>query len=211
MTDSEIEAGADAPRSALLISLILNVALAVALLLAGVLAESSALIANALDSVSDAIVYAISYYAVSRSARWKTRAAQVSGVMLLVLSVGVVSEVIRKLVAGAEPMGPVMMLMSVLAGAVNVVCLRLLRGHHEGSVDLRAVWTFSVNDLFSNFGVIAAGALVAWLHQPWPDLAIGIVIAVVTAKGGIDTLRDARRTHGKDDRSSTQQPRNQTG
>ena len=195
MTDPEIDS--DTPRRALGIALLLNVALAVALLVVGVLGQSSGLIANAVDNASDAVVYGISYYAVSRSASWKVRAARLSGVMLLLLSAGVVIEVVRKLVYGAEPVGVLMVLMSLVAGGVNTACLRLLRGHRGGGIDLRAAWTFSVNDLVSNFGIVAAGILVAWLDQSWPDLAIGLVIALVAAKSGIETLRDAASTRGE--------------
>ena len=89
MTTPTIRTSSAREQRVLSIALWLNVALAAALFVAGVIADSSGLIANALDNTSDAAVYTISYYAVSRGARWKTRAARVSGVMLIALSVGV--------------------------------------------------------------------------------------------------------------------------
>lgn len=65
-------------RRALGIALLLNVGLAASLGITGVFAESSGLIANPLDNLSDTLVYAVSYYAVTQGARWKIRAAQVS-------------------------------------------------------------------------------------------------------------------------------------
>lgn len=59
---------------------------------------------------------------------------------------------------------------------------------------MRAAWTFSINDLVANVGVLVAGLLVAWLGQAWPDLVVGFAIALVAAKGGTDILMDARRT-----------------
>jgi Co/Zn/Cd efflux system component len=138
-------------------------------------------------------VYAISYYAVKRGALWKNRAAQLSGVMLLVLSAAVLADVARRFVSGAAPVSGVMMVMTIVAAAINLACLRLLRGHRQGDVNLRAAWTFSINDLIANLGVLVAGILVAWLDRPWPDLVIGLLIALVAAKGGVEILLDARR------------------
>ena len=180
-------------RRALGIALLLNVGLSASLGVAGVLADSSGLIANALDNTSDAAVYAISYYAVDRGPLWKTRAAWISGGVLLALSAAVVADVVRRFISGAEPASAVMMAMTVAAAVVNVACLRLLRGIRHGDVNLRAAWTFSINDLLSNLGVLAAGILVAWTGRSWPDLVVGLAIALVAAKGGVEILSDARR------------------
>lgn len=184
----------NATRGALRIALMLNVGLSAGLFLTGLLAESSGLLANGLDNSSDAAVYGISLFAVTRGDLWRVQAARVSGVMLLILSIGVLIEVVRRFLGGAEPVGPVIVLMSIVAATVNILSLKVLSGHRHASVDLRAAWTFSVNDLLSNFGLLIAGVLVAVLGRQWPDLAVGLAIALVAAKGGVETLLDARRT-----------------
>ena len=164
-------------------------------MVAGVVADSSGLIANALDNTSDAAVYAMSYYATTHGPRWKIRTARVSGVMLLILCAAVLADVARRFLTGAEPISGVIVVMAIGAAIVNIACLRLLRGAHGDDVSLRAAWTFSINDLLSNLGVLAAGILVAWLGRAWPDLVVGLAVALFAAKGGIEILRDARRTN----------------
>lgn len=194
----EIELGVEPKsrqeRRALFVALWLNIALAASLMAAGVFGDSSGLIANALDNASDATVYAISFYAVKRGPYWKARAAQFSGTMLLLLCAGVLVDVIRRFVLGAQPIGAIMIAMSLVAAVTNLVCLRVLRALRHDDVNLRAAWTFSVNDLLSNIGVLAAAVLVAWLGHSWPDLVVGLAIAGVAAKGGIEILSDAQRT-----------------
>lgn len=75
--ETEPDARDAAQRRTLLGVLLLNVGLAAGLLVAGLWADSSALLANALDNGSDA-VYAISYFVVARSRRWKAVAATAS-------------------------------------------------------------------------------------------------------------------------------------
>lgn len=181
-------------RHALKIALWLNAGLSAGLLAAGVMGDSSGLIANALDNASDAGVYAVSLHAVGRGPRWKTRAARLSGVMLLALSGIVLADVARRFLTGTEPVSVLIIAMSAVAAVVNVACLKLLHSSRRDDVNLRAAWTFSINDLLSNLGLMASGILVAWLGRSWPDLVIGLAIALLVAKGGFEILADARRT-----------------
>jgi cation diffusion facilitator family transporter len=180
-------------RRTLLAVLVLNGLLFVALGVGGLLADSSALLANAVDNASDAAVYLISFLAVGRSRRWKERAATASGVLLLIFAAGVLADVARRWFTGAEPFGPTMMILALVAAAVNLWCLQLLRRKRSDDVNMRAAETFSFNDFFSNGGIIVAGLLVLWLDRSWPDLVVGAVVAVVAFKGGLEILEDVRR------------------
>lgn len=179
-------------RRTLWIVLLLNAAIATGFFATGVLADSSALIANGVDNLSDMVVYALSLLALGRGKNWKTHAAGASGVMLLIFAGGIVLDVGRRYVQGSDPIGLTMMVMSAVAGAVNYVCLRLLQRLKEPDVNLRAATTFSFNDFVSNGGILIAGLMVLWLGSNWPDLVVGLATAFIAIKGGIEILRDAR-------------------
>lgn len=181
-------------RRVLLQVLILNVLLSSSLAVAGIVADSSGLIANALDNASDSAVYTISYFSVGGSPRRKTVAASISGGMLLVLAIAIIVDAVRRVVVGAEPVSIVMVVMSVVAAGINLWCLRLLHRLQLTDVNLRAAHTFSINDFISNIGVVVAAGLVAWTGRFWPDVAVGLAIAIVVGKGGITILRDARQS-----------------
>ena len=185
-------------RRVLWIVLALNVAIAAGFFLTGAFGDSSALIANGLDNSSDAIVYAISLLALGRPPTWKRGAARLSGVMLLVFAAGVLLDVGRRYLTGSEPIGTTMMIMAVIAAAVNLQCLFLLKRLRGKDVNLRAAETFSFNDFISNGGILVGGGLVLWTGQNWPDLVVGIGVAGIAIYGGIDILRDA---HGEADRA----------
>ncbi len=181
-----------AERRTLWIVLLLNAAIAAGFFVTGLIGDSSALIANGVDNLSDTAVYALSLIALSHGPTWKTRAATVSGVMLLIFAVGILIDVGRRYVQGSDPIGPTMMVMSAIAGVVNYVCLRLLQKLKQPDVNLRAATTFSFNDFISNGGILIAGALVLWLGTNWPDLLVGLATALIAIKGGIEILRDAQ-------------------
>lgn len=179
-------------RRTLLTVLGLNAGLAVTLGVGGWIADSSALLANAVDNASDAAVYLISVMAIGRAASWKRGAARFSGVMLLIFAGGVLLDAGRRLLTGTEPLGPTMMGLAIVAAVINLICLHLIRRQHSGDINMKAAETFSLNDFASNGGILVAGALVLWLGQAWPDLVVGVLVAGIAVKGGIDILRDAR-------------------
>lgn len=161
----------------------------------GWLAQSTGLIADSLDMFADAGVYAIGLYAVGRSLRAKTHAASVSGILQLGLAALVILDVVRRFLGGSEPYGPLMMAVSFVALLANLACLALLARHRDGEVHMRASWIFSTNDVLANLGVIIAGALIYTLGSRLPDLIIGMIIALLVARGGIQILREAKQSY----------------
>jgi len=181
-------------RRTLLIVLVLNALLFVMLGLGGLFADSSALLANAADNGSDAIVYLISFLAVGRAMAWKRGAARLSGIMLLIFAAVVLIDMGRRWIVGTEPVGWTMMSLAVIAAAVNLTCLMLIRRQGTDDVNMRAAETFSFNDFASNGGILIAGGLVLALDQAWPDLVVGLIVAAIAVKGGVDILKDARES-----------------
>ncbi|MAY75977.1 MAG: hypothetical protein CMJ31_14905 [Phycisphaerae bacterium] len=178
-------------RRTLLSLLAINGLMFLAEAVAGWIAESTALLADSLDMLADAAVYGIALYAVRRSGRAKRTAASVSGVLQIVLGLGVLAEVIRRTVLGSEPASLLMIGAGCVALVANLICLRLLSKHRDGGVHMRASWIFSKNDVVANTGVIVAGLLVMSLGSRIPDLVVGSVVVVVVVRGGIMILRDA--------------------
>jgi cation diffusion facilitator family transporter len=155
----------------------------------GLMAQSTGLIADAMDMFADAAVYGISLYAVGKAVSMQRKAARFSGYAQLGLALFALAEVIRRFVFGSEPEPGFMMIVSLIALIVNVVCLLLITKHRSGGVHMKASAIFSANDVVANCGVILAGALVSWTGSRIPDLAIGFIIATVVFRGAISILK----------------------
>ena len=176
-------------RRVLLTLFSLNAGMLVVEVVAGLLANSMGLIADGLDMGADAAVYLLALLAVGASAQRKLRAAQFAGAAQLTLGVLALGEVTRRLSVGSTPEPPTMIGISVVALAVNVMCLYLLRRQRYGEVHLHAAWIFSATDVQANVGVLLAGAMVAWLDAAWPDLVIGAVICALVLRGAVRIWR----------------------
>ena len=187
------EAKSAQERRILTIALVLNAAMAVIGGVAGWMGQSTGLLADALDMLSDATAYAIGLAAIGRGARFKANAAWLSGSVLLVLGLGVLLEVGRRVFQGAEPLSGWMIGTACLSLVVNLTVLRLLAPLKSGEVHLRATWIFTRADVVANVGVVVAGLLVLVLASPYPDYVIGTLIGLYVIKEALEILSDARK------------------
>lgn len=179
-------------RRILWIALWLNAAMAVVGGVAGWVAESTGLLADALDMLSDATAYAVGLIAIGRTSRFKANAALLSGSVLLLLGLAVLVEVGRRVLHGAAPASGWMIGTALLSLVVNVTALRLLSPLKSGEVHLRATWLFTRADVVANVGVILAGTLVLWSGSPYPDFVIGALIGLYVINEAMEILGDAR-------------------
>jgi len=186
-----LRADSAAERRVLWAVLGLNATMFVVEGIAGWLAESTGLLADALDMLADATVYGIALWAVGRHAAHKLTAAGLSGWLQLALGAGVLADVGRRLVVGSMPEPPVIGLVGLLALAANVACLLLLQKHRDGEMHMRASWIFTKNDVIANVAVLAAGGLVAATGSRLPDLAVGAAIAALVIHGGLTILKES--------------------
>ena len=149
----------------------------------GLYAQSTGLIADALDMFADAAVYALALFAVGKSVQLKLRAAHISGWLQLILALSVLAEVVRRFMYGSEPISLLMMGMGTIALIANIICLMLIYKNKDSGTHMKASWIFSANDVIANTGVIIAGGLVLVTGSALPDLIIGFIIGLIVLNG----------------------------
>lgn len=172
--------------------LIANAGMFVVELISGLLAGSVALLADSLDMLGDALVYAFSLYVVARGAVWKAWAAVAKAVVMGLFGLFVFGQVVYKLLYPQLPTYEAMGVVGALALAVNGVCFALLWRHRAEDINMRSVWLCSRNDLIANASVILAACAVWMTRSPWPDIAVGALICVVFLRSAFLVAREAR-------------------
>lgn len=180
-----------AQRRVLLIVLVLNAVMFVGEFTAGIVAGSSALMADAVDMLGDALVYGLSLYAVARGETWKARAAMAKGVFILILGAGVLVQVGQKLMGGMPPTSSIMISTGFVALVVNIACLSLLWRFRRQDVNMSSTFECSRNDVIANVGVLVAGFSVMATNSIWPDVIVGAIITVVFLRSAVIVIRAA--------------------
>ena len=156
---------------------------------AGMLAHSTALLADALDMFGDALVYGFSLFVLDRSQRWQAGASLAKGLFMLAFGVGVLIEAVYKVFVPIMPDSEAMGIVGAMALTANLVCFVLLYRHRGDNLNMGSTWLCSRNDVIANVGVLLAAAAAYLLASRWPDVIVGSLIASLFLHSAIGVIR----------------------
>jgi Co/Zn/Cd efflux system component len=106
---------------------------------------------------------------------------------MFIFGIGVLAEAVYKIVHPVLPNAETMGVIGVLALAANAVCFLVLYSHREDNLNMSSTWLCTRNDLLADVGVLVAAASSYLFSSQWPDVIVGLSIAVlfVYSAGGI--------------------------
>ena len=180
-------------RRALWIALVLNLAMFVVELAAGLQADSVSLLADAVDFAGDAANYGLSLAVLGMAVVWRSRAALVKGLSMTAYGLFVIGKAAWVLHSGTVPEPLTMGVVGAIALVVNTGVAVLLYTFRTGDANMRSVWLCSRNDALSNLAVMLAALGVFGTGSAWPDLVVAGVMAVLALSAGVTVVREARR------------------
>ena len=181
----------DRQRGTLKIVLGINAVMFLVVALASIYGSSTALLADSLDNLGDALTYGISFYAVAWDTAGKAKVALFKGGLILLAACVVVGQLVYRIWVPTTPIFEVMGAFSLLGLLANSVCLYLLWQHRQEDVNMSSVWECSRNDIASNLSVfIAAGAV--WLTgSGWPDILVALGLVWLLTRSSIRVIASA--------------------
>jgi len=183
----------------LLWTVILNAGLSVFEFVAGAVAGSVALMADALHNTNDAAALGIAWVArkISRkgadeSFTFGYRRAELVGAMiqltaLILVGLYLLYEAAHRLVEPEPLRGTWIMAAAGVALVVDVATVGLLWAMSKGSVNVRAAFLHNLTDAGASVAVLIGGAAVTWLGWTWvdPALTFGIAGAILWMSYGM--------------------------
>jgi Co/Zn/Cd efflux system component len=178
-------------RRVLWVALAVNAAMFGVEISAGVVADSAALKADALDFLGDSANYAISLWVAGMALVWRARAAFVKGASLFGLALWVIGTTVWMAFAGTLPKAETMGIVGTAALFANIGVAALLYRYRSGDSNRRSVWICSRNDAIGNIAVVAAAAGVFGTGAAWPDLIVAGIFALLGVTGGWQIMRHA--------------------
>lgn len=143
---------------------------------------SVSLFADSIDFLEDAAVNFLILWALAWSAPARARVGMALAGILLVPGLATLWTAFEKL---QSPLPPAPFPMSVTgfgALTINLSCAFLLARfrHHSGSLS-RAAFLSARNDALANVAIIVAAGVTAVFPSGWPDLIVGIGVAIMNA------------------------------
>jgi len=177
--------------STLKVVLGINIVMFAIEIIAGIMSGSTALLSDSLDNLGDALTYGLSLYAIASAPRSKAKIALFKGVLILIAGIFVLSQVVYRIMVPVVPTYETMGLVSLLALLANGTCLALLWKHKEQDINMSSVWECSRNDVASNVAVFVAAGGVWLMDSGWPDILIGLALALLFLKSSANVIKAA--------------------
>jgi Co/Zn/Cd efflux system component len=175
-------------------------------MIAGQLAGSQALKADALDFLADTVTYGLSLAVIGASLRTRATAALAKGFSLSLMALWVFGSTAYQTLILGLPKAEVMGVVGVLALAANLSSVLLLRPYKDGDANVRSVWLCSRNDAIGNIIVMGAAMGVWGTAAAWPDLLVAAIMASIFLTSSMQILRQAWTEYREGSRPATAIP-----
>ena len=193
----------DATVTSLRIALIITAVFLVVEVVAGFLANSIALLADAGHMLTDVAALGLALFVAWFSKqpgspqktygylRWEILAALVNGATLLLISAWILFEAIMRL-RTPEPVGSGVMLVVAVAGLIaNIVAARVLVGSSKDSLNARGAYLHILGDLFAIIGTLIAALLIRYTGWLIADPLASILTTVLIMGGAWRLVRES--------------------
>ena len=155
--------------------------------------KSVSLFADSIDFLEDASVNFLIFFALYFSLEKREVVSIILATIMLIPVLATIWAVWNQLIIQEPPNPFGLSLIGFGALIVNCFCALLLSKFksQEGSLSL-AAFLSARNDAFANILVILAGIFIIIYPSIWPDILVGIVIAIINADAAFVVFRKAR-------------------
>lgn len=190
-------------RRRLALTMALAAVYMVAELVAGLLTNSLALLADAGHMLSDVAALGLSLFAIWIAQRPPTRrrtfgyyrveilAALANGAALVAISILIFVEAWGRFAAPEPVDGAPMMAVAAGGLVVNLLGLAILHGGRSDSLNVRGAWLHVFTDALGSVQAIAAGALIWAFGWAWADPLASVLIGLLVIYSAWGLLKEA--------------------
>lgn len=186
----------DALRNAVRLVALLNLGYFAIEFAVAVAIGSVSLFADSIDFLEDASINLLIFVAMRWSGAARARVGMGLAAILLVPGVATMWSAWQKVAVPLPPAAAPLTLAGAGAFVVNLSCALMLTRYrqHAGSLP-RAAFLSARNDVLANIAIVGTGLVTAYYPSAWPDLVVGVSIALINADAAREVYRTARNEH----------------
>ncbi|HGA0511846.1 cation transporter [Bacillus pacificus] len=191
-------------KKALLFAFLLTTSFMIAEVIGGFVTNSLALLSDAGHMLSDAVSLALSLLAFKLGEKTATNAktygykrvemlaALCNGVVLIVISIYIFIEAIRRFKEPVEIASNGMLIIAVLGLLINILSAWILMrgGDVKGNLNLRSAFLHVLGDLLGSVGAIIAALLIKFFGWTAADAIASILVSILVIISGWRVTRD---------------------
>jgi Co/Zn/Cd efflux system component len=178
-------------RRVLWVALIINGSMFLIELIAGLMAGSVSLQADALDFLGDVANYSISIFVIGFALHYRAKAALIKGATMGLFGLWVIGATVGHAFQRTVPHAVTMGEVGFAALVANAVVFGLLWTSRKGDSNMRSAWLCSRNDVIGNVAVMLAAVGVFGTGTGWPDLIVAAIMSGLGLQGAFQVIRHA--------------------
>lgn len=200
-SNSNFDGTSQAYKRILWIVIAINAGMFFVEMFSGLMAQSQALQADALDFLGDSLTYGISLWVIGKSIQLRSKVALLKGISLCLMALWVFSSTLYRVFVLNEPNPMIMGTIGIAAFIANMVSVLLLMRYKDGDANVRSVWLCSRNDAIGNLIIVLAASGVWATSSAWPDLMTAGIMAGLFLSSSLQIIKQAlaeqRQVEGK--------------
>lgn len=171
--------------------MVINGTMFVIEIVAGLMAGSVSLQADALDFLGDVTNYGISLFVIGMALPHRAKAALIKGATMGLFGLWVISAVVVHIAHGTLPHAVTMGEVGLMALVANGIVFALLWTSRKGDSNMRSAWLCSRNDVIGNLAVLLAAVGVFGTGTGWPDVIVAAIMASLGLQSAVQVIRHA--------------------
>ncbi|WP_424161454.1 cation diffusion facilitator family transporter [Bacillus amyloliquefaciens] len=192
-------------KKVLLISFILITGYMIIEAIGGFLTNSLALLSDAGHMLSDSIslmIALIAFKLAEKKAshnktfgykRFEILAAVINGVALILISLYIIYEAIKRFSHPPEVATTGMLIISIIGLAVNILVawIMLNGGDTKNNLNIKGAYLHVISDMLGSVGAILAAILIIFFGWGWADPLASVIVAALVLRSGYNVTKDA--------------------
>lgn len=198
-------AATESHSSAFMLAIALNIAFVAVEFIYGVIAESTALMADAGHNLSDVLGLLLAWGAAVLGKKQPSDrytyglrstsilAALANGMLLLVVCGGIGWEAMRRFAAPSEVAGYTVAVVAAIGIVINGFSAWLFMAGSKNDLNIRGAFLHMAADALVSLGVVIGGITIIYTGWDWIDPMLSLVIVIVILIGTWGLLREAVR------------------
>lgn len=185
------------------LSLVLTLAFVVVEAVAGIFANSLALLTDAAHNLTDVIALGLTWFAVRITAQpanaQKTYGYHRAGILvallnsttLVLISLGIFYEAYRRFITPPEVQSNILIGVGLIAVVINLVTALLVQRGSQSDLNLRSAFVHLMGDVLATIGAVIAGVIIYFTNANWLDPLVSVLIGFLILYNAWGILRDA--------------------
>jgi len=180
--------------SRLLWATLLNFSIALVEVIGGIFSNSLALLSDAFHNLGDGLAVFLAYLAnligkrpsnerkTFGYKRIEILAAFLNALFLIILSLFLIYEAVRRFIDPQEVQGKVMLYVAVIGLFANIAAALILRRDSKKNINVKAAYLHLIGDTLSSVAVIIGAVMIFYFNLYWVDSVITLLISIYIIK-----------------------------